>query len=192
MLLKEENVLMYDIELLFEKARKSSFLGMKKKDVDESIRVIRPLKMMPENSELEFLDMRLIDNAIKKLIREMVDYLKKKKVIKAQEDIIRPLDGYFVFDENLFMGADMIRPALFFGEDAVLYPKGKIRKAQALVKYPEEIATYIKQGKMFAYLDTVEEGEPFTPSFEERTHFDTFVSITNSKNKKKSYFGVWE
>lgn len=192
MLLKANNILLYDVELLFDRARKSAFLGLKKKETDDLLRTIKPLKMIVKGSELEFLDMRLVDASIKNLIGEMVKYLEKKKIIAKKDEIIRPLDGYYVFDENLFMGVDIVKPALYFGDDAVLYPKGRQRKAQALVKYPENIAEHIRQGRQFFFLETVEENEFFTPDLEEQLHFMSFFSITNAKSKKRSYFGVWE
>ncbi len=192
MLLKAENILLYDVEVLFEKARKSAYLGLKKKETDDLLRSIKPLKVTTTGSELEFLDLRVLDLFIKNTIRDMVNYLQDKNIIKTKEELIRPLDGYFIFDETIFMGIDIVKPALFFGADSVLYPKGRQRKTQALVKYPEAIADHIRKGRQFSYLETVEEDVIFTPDLEASIYFNNFFSITNSKSKKTSYFGVWE
>lgn len=191
MRLNKSNILFYDLEEMLKVARKNSFLGLKSKEFNAILRKFEPLKIFYENFELQFLDFRVMDNTTKDFLEEIINYLKSKKVIKAREDILRNLEGYHVFDGSIFEGVEIIKPALFFGEENVFYPKNKERKAQALVRYPDEIERHLANRKVFHHLVTLEQGKRFRPTNEEKALFECFFHIKNIKTKEKSYFGVW-
>ncbi len=192
MLLTEQNILMYDLERLFHVARKASYMGFKKKETDDILRTIKPLKLSLSCCELDFLDLRIVDGVVKKMIHSMVEHLKLNNIILDKKEILRDLSGYFVFDETRFTGIDIVKPALYFGEEAVFYPKGFQRKTQALIRYPEHISEHLKKGRQFSYITTVGAKDEFVPTKKELVYFNYFVHIVNQKTHKKCYFGVWE
>lgn len=199
--LTKDFILFYDLEILFKKANKVEFIKESKGE-EELIKLLlkeaHELKVSFDNFELSFLDTKIINDTFMNTMNRIILGLKKQKIIKRKEDILRDMSGYFIYKENIFSGVKIKKPSIYFGEENIFYPKytNSTRSAQALIRYPDKIAKMIRAGKQFCHIINLNPKElaeiGFVPSKEDLIYFEDFIYIENSKTKCRSYFGVWD
>jgi len=153
-----ERVLMYDLKNLLKMAFQYNFAsGEEKRAIKRNFRSLEELSItFPKGAvgqhietELDFVDMRVVDNYIKQTVNRIVEFLQEKEVIEKKEDIVRDLSEYCLPDIGTFAGIVMTDPTLYFGDTEILYPKGSKRTHQILIRYPDKIRKAKEEGKQF-------------------------------------------
>lgn len=189
--LSEDSVILRDLEKLLKTGEANSY-KIRREDISEMLSDVKKLTMKFHCSEIEFVDLRVIDDSVKRTIKDVTEHLKSMSIITENQPILREISGYFVFDENTFAGLRIKNIASYFKPEDIFFPFGKQRKKQALVRYHEKIANHIKNGRQFSFLRTVKSTKYFTPTPEEEKLFIDFIYLENIKHNRRSYFGVWE
>jgi len=119
-----------------------------------------------------------------------IETARKKIKPSAKKPYIRNLEEYCYFDEYLFAGVIIHKPAEFF--DDIICVKNNDRLSQTMVRYPDQIRNHIKKRASFYYLGSSIEGDDFYSGELDETVFNDLIVLTNKSKGDKYYFGVWK
>lgn len=158
MKMTSDKVLLYDVDKLFKMALGNNYAeGSEKAMLKKCLRSLESIKIeFPKGgigqnieTELSFVDLRIIDGFMKTTVVKMLRFLKEKGVIAEEGEVLRDLSDYALPDVGTFAGIVMDDPTVYFPEERIFYPKGAKRTHQALIKYPSKVRKAISEGKQF-------------------------------------------